>query len=92
MSKILDFDGFLNEKKKSPYDRDTLKVNLQRWKKGKKIAFGIENTLKAQGLIPRANGKIEVSDEYKDDDSILAALKPKESKKKESKKSKEKDE
>ena len=82
MSRILDFEGFLNEKK-SPYDKDTLKVNLQRWKKGKKIAFGIENTLKAQGLIPRANGKIEVSDEYKDDNSILAALKPKESKKKE---------
>lgn len=81
MSRILDFEGFLNEKK-SPYDKDTLKVNLQRWKKGKKIAFGIENTLKAQGLIPRANGKIEVSDEYKDDNSILAALKPKESKKK----------
>ena len=85
MSKILDFEGFLNEKKKSAYDKDTLKVNLQRWKKGKKIAFGIENTLKAQGLIPRSNGKIEISDEYKDD-SILAALKPKDSKKKEKKK------
>ncbi len=46
---------------------------------GEEIPVMIQNTLKAQGMIPRANGEIEVSDEYKED-SILNSLKQKEAK------------
>ena len=36
-----------------------------RWKNGKSIGFTMRSSLKAKGLIPRANGKIYKSEKYK---------------------------
>lgn len=41
------------------------KKYLNMWKKGKSIGFTMRSSLKAKGLIPRANGTYRVSDKYK---------------------------
>jgi len=66
MMPIQDFSSFLEEKK-SPYKKATLLKYKRKWENGDKIPIGIENSLKAQGMIPRSSGEIEVSDDYKDD-------------------------
>ena len=38
---------------------------LKRWKQGKSIGFTMRSSLKAKGLIPRANGKKRVSRKYR---------------------------
>ena len=38
---------------------------LKKWKNGKSIGFTMRSSLKAKGLIPRANGKKYVSNKYK---------------------------
>ena len=38
---------------------------LKRWKNGKSIGFTMRSSLKAKGLIPRANGKKYKSPKYK---------------------------
>ena len=38
---------------------------LKKWKSGKSIGFTMRSSLKAKGLIPRANGKIYKSEKYK---------------------------
>jgi len=38
---------------------------LKRWKQGKSIGFTMRASLKAKGLIPRANGTRRVSNKYK---------------------------
>jgi hypothetical protein len=38
---------------------------LKKWKSGKSIGFTMLSSLKAKGLIPRANGKIYKSEKYK---------------------------
>jgi hypothetical protein len=38
---------------------------LKKWKQGKSIGFTIRSSLKAKGLIPRANGTRRVSNKYK---------------------------
>ena len=63
---IITFNDFLTEKK-SPYKKETLEKYKKKWKKGEKIPFGIEASLKAQGMIPRADGSYQVSDEYKEE-------------------------
>jgi hypothetical protein len=65
MSKLSNFTEFVDEKK-SPYKKATLLKYKRKWEDGEKIPFGVENTLKAQGMIPRADGEIRVSDEYAD--------------------------
>jgi hypothetical protein len=65
MAKLRNFSDFLDEKK-SPYKKATLMKYKRKWEDGEKIPFGIESSLKAQGLIPRADGEVRVSDEYKD--------------------------
>lgn len=85
MKNIQSFEEFLAEKKKSPFKKATLIKYKNKFDDGEEIPVMIKNTLKAQGMIPRANGEIEVSDDYKED-SILPDLKPKE--KKETKKRK----
>lgn len=63
---MLSFYDFINEKQKqSPYKPETLKRYQKKWKKGDEIPFGIEASLKAQGMIPRVDGTIKVSPEYK---------------------------
>ena len=79
MRKIRKFDEFLDEKK-SPYKKATLLKYKRKWEKGEKIPVGVENSLKAQGMIPRANGEIEVSADYEDDP--IVQVKPLEKKKK----------
>ena len=37
---------------------------LKKWKSGKSIGFTMRSSLKAKGLIPRANGKIYTSEKY----------------------------
>ena len=41
------------------------KKYLARWKKGKSIGFTMRSSLKAKGLIPRANGTKRVSRKYR---------------------------
>jgi hypothetical protein len=65
MSKLRNFSDFLEEKK-SPYKKATLMKYKRKWEAGEKIPFGIESSLKAQGMIPRADGEIRVSDEYQE--------------------------
>lgn len=65
MSDLISFGDFLSEKK-SPYKPETLARYKKKFEKGEKIPFGIEASLKAQGMIPRADGTYKVSDEYKD--------------------------
>jgi len=38
---------------------------IKKWKQGKSIGFTMRSSLKAKGLIPRANGKKRVSIKYK---------------------------
>lgn len=77
MAKLRSFLEFVGEKK-SPYRKQTLLKYLRKWKDGEKIPVGIETSLKAQGMIPRADGEIRVSDEYKDTgDRIADMVKPK---------------
>ena len=38
---------------------------LKKWKNGKSIGFTMRASLKAKGLIPRANGKTYKSEKYK---------------------------
>jgi hypothetical protein len=38
---------------------------LRLWRKGKSIGFTMRSSLKAKGLIPRANGTYKVSNKYK---------------------------
>lgn len=38
---------------------------LRLWKEGKSIGFTMRSSLKAKGLIPRANGTYRVSDKYR---------------------------
>ena len=40
------------------------KKYLRRWKQGKSIGFTMRASLKAKGLIPRANGTKRVSHKY----------------------------
>jgi hypothetical protein len=65
MAKLRNFSDFLDEKK-SPYKKATLIKYKRKWEDGEKIPFGIESSLKAQGMIPRADGEVRVSDEYKE--------------------------
>jgi hypothetical protein len=85
MKYLNNFDQFIIEKKKSPFKKATLMKYKEKFEDGEEVPVMIQNTLKAQGLIPRANGEIVVSDEYKED-TVLPDLKPKE--KKETKKRK----
>jgi len=85
MKHLNNFDQFITEKKKSPFKKATLKKYVKKFEDGEEVPMMIQNSLKAQGLIPRANGEIEVSDEYKED-SIFSDSKTKE--KKETKKRK----
>jgi hypothetical protein len=41
------------------------KKYLRRYKQGKSIGFTMRSSLKAKGLIPRANGTYKVSNKYK---------------------------
>ena len=41
------------------------KKYLRLWKEGRQIGFTIRSSLKAKGLIPRANGTYRVSDKYR---------------------------
>ena len=65
MARLRNFSDFLDEKK-SPYKKATLIKYKRKWEDGEKIPFGIESSLKAQGMIPRADGEVRVSDEYKE--------------------------
>jgi hypothetical protein len=38
---------------------------LKKWKKGESIGFTMRSSLKAKGLIPRANGTKRVSSKYR---------------------------
>jgi hypothetical protein len=38
---------------------------LKKWRKGESIGFTIRSSLKAKGLIPRANGKKRISPKYR---------------------------
>lgn len=72
---IKQFSEFLDEKK-SPYKPETLAKYKKKWKKGDKIPFGVEASLKAQGMIPRADGSYEVSPDYEKDSSKKSMLSP----------------
>lgn len=47
----------------TPTKRD--KKYLALWKKGKSIGFTMRSSLKAKGLIPRANGTKRISRKYR---------------------------
>jgi hypothetical protein len=52
--------------RKSPFKTTTkARKALTEFKKGKSIGFTYVSSLKAMGLIPRANGKYEISAKYK---------------------------
>ena len=40
-------------------------IALRKWKRGESIGFTMRSSLKAKGLIPRANGTYRVSNKYK---------------------------
>ena len=44
---------------------------LKNWKKGKSIGFTMRSSLKAKGLIPRANGKKYKSEKYKSENKKI---------------------
>lgn len=46
-----------------PTKRD--KLYLAKWKRGESIGFTMRSSLKAKGLIPRANGTRRVSKKYR---------------------------
>ncbi len=54
---------FLRGGKYKPTARD--KAILRKWRAGKSIGFTARSSLKAKGLIPRANGTLRVSAKYK---------------------------
>ena len=81
MKKIQNYTEFVDEKK-SPYKKATLIKYKRKYEAGEEIPVGIENSLKAQGLIPRADGEFKVSDDYKTvGDSIKSIISPKSKKK-----------
>jgi hypothetical protein len=41
------------------------KAALKKWKQGKSIGFTMKSSLKAKGLLPRANGTRRISNKYK---------------------------
>lgn len=49
---------------------------LKRWKNGKSIGFTMRSSLKAKGLIPRANGKKYKSAKYKSRNSRKSVIMP----------------
>lgn len=49
---------------------------LKKWKSGKSIGFTMRSSLKAKGLIPRANGKIYKSEKYKSKNKTRKIVKP----------------
>lgn len=67
-----EFEEMFENKKESPYSQEVLDKYKKKWEKGEKIPFGIEGTLKAQGLIPRADGTYKISDKYKTPSRISA--------------------
>lgn len=66
------FEDFLNEKK-SPYKPETLAKYKKKWEEGEQVPFGVEASLKAQGMIPRADGSYQVSPEYKKEKGSLVS-------------------
>jgi hypothetical protein len=44
------------------------KKYLRLWRQGKSVGFTMRSSLKAKGLIPRANGTYRVSNKYKYDE------------------------
>ena len=77
MTKIKGYTEFISEKK-SPYKKATLLKYKRKWEAGEEIPFGIESSLKAQGMIPRADGETRPSDEYATTiDKIKGAIAPK---------------
>jgi hypothetical protein len=77
MTKIKGYTEFISEKK-SPYKKATLLKYKRKWEAGEEIPFGIEASLKAQGMIPRADGETRTSPEYTDTvDKIKDVLMPK---------------
>jgi hypothetical protein len=66
------FEDFLNEKK-SPYKPETLAKYKKKWEEGEQVPFGVEASLKAQGMIPRADGSYQVSPEYKKEKGSFAS-------------------
>ena len=73
MKRFVKFSDFLEEKR-SPYKKATLLKYKRKWDEGEKVPFGVENSLKAMGLIPRADGEFRVSDEYKDLDGKIKSM------------------
>ena len=53
----------MRTRKYKPTTKD--RIALRKWKKGKSIGFTMRSSLKAKGLIPRANGTYRVSNKYK---------------------------
>ena len=49
---------------------------LKKWKSGKSIGFTMRSSLKAKGLIPRANGKTYTSEKYKSKNKTRKIVKP----------------
>ena len=67
------FDSFDEMfEKKSPYRKEVLEKYRKKWEDGEDIPFGIAGTLKAQGMIPRADGTYKVSDDYDTPDRVSA--------------------
>jgi len=65
------FDSFDEMfEKESPYSKEVLDKYRKKWESGEEIPFGIAGTLKAQGIIPRADGTYKVSDDYKNAERI----------------------
>ena len=53
----------MRTRKYKPTTKDL--IALRKWKKGESIGFTMRSSLKAKGLIPRANGTKRVSNKYK---------------------------
>ena len=53
----------MRTRKYKPTTKDL--VALRKWKRGESIGFTMRSSLKAKGLIPRANGTKRVSNKYK---------------------------
>lgn len=62
----------LENKKESRYSQEVLDTYRKKWEDGEEIPFGIESTLKAQGMIPRVDGIYKVSDDYKTPERLAA--------------------
>jgi hypothetical protein len=61
---VATFEEWLSEKE-SPFKEETLKKYKKDYEAGKKIPFAVKNSLKAQGMIPRADGDTKKSNQYK---------------------------